>query len=331
MQLGEKAGLDPAKRMRDVFGEAMLDLVRHNPKVIVLDCDLANTTKTLAVRHEFPERFFNIGLAESNMVSIGAGLESCGFIPFITSMSSFLLCNAYDQLRLNIAIAGINAKVVGSHGGITLGKDGPTAMAIEDLALMGGLPTFVILVPSDPASMHKAVWAMAEYVGPVYLRSSRVAMPHIYSADDCPFEIGKANVVREGCDLTIIGCGYMVAAGLDAAAVLVEKGIEARVVDMHTLRPMDVDAIEAAAWETGAIVTAEEHLLHGGLGSNIARVVAQTHPVPMGFVGLADTYTDSGEPEDLMEKYGLTSGDIVEAAREVVKAKAQDGGRERQA
>ena len=321
MRLGERAGLKPAKRMREVFGDAMLDLCRRNPKVVVLDGDLSNTTKTLAVRQEFPERFFNIGLAESNMVSIGAGLASCGLIPFITSMSSFLLCNAYDQLRLCIAIAGINAKVVGSHGGITLGKDGPTAMAIEDLALMGGLPTFVILVPCDPASMHKAVWATAEHVGPVYLRSSRVAMPHIYPEDGGAFEIGKANVVRQGGDLTIIGCGFMVAAALDAAAMLAEEGIEARVLDMHTLRPMDTGAIVAAARETGAIVTAEEHLLHGGMGSNIARLVAQTHPVPMRFVGLADTYTDSGEPEALLEKYGLTEMDIVKAAREAVAAK----------
>jgi len=321
MRLGERAGLKPARRMREVFGDAILDLCRRNPRVVVLDGDLANTTKTLAMRHEFPERFFNIGLAESNMVSIGAGLADCGFIPFITSMSSFLLCNAYDQLRLSIAIAGVNAKVIGSHGGITLGKDGPTAMAIEDFALMGGLPTFVILVPSDPASMYRAVWAAAEYVGPVYLRSSRVAMPHIYPMEDCPFEIGKANVVREGDDVTIIGCGLMVAAALDAAAMLAEEKIEARVLDMHTLRPMDTEAIAAAAWETGAIVTAEEHLLHGGMGSNVARIVAQTHPVPMRFVGLADTYTDSGEPEDLLEKYGLTARDIAAAVREAVAAK----------
>lgn len=321
MRLGEKAGLRPAKRMREVFGDAILDLCRHNPKVVVLDGDLANTTKTLAVRHEFPERFFNIGLAESNMVSIGAGLADCGLIPFVTSMSSFLLCNAYDQLRLCVAIASLNVKVVGSHGGITLGKDGPTAMAIEDFALMGGMPTFVILVPCDPASMHKAVQATAEHVGPVYLRSSRVAMPHIYPEDDCPFEIGKANVVREGDDLTVIGCGLMVAMALDAAAMLANEGVEARVLDMHTLRPMDAEAIALAACETGAIVTAEEHLLYGGMGSNIARIVAQTHPVPMRFVGLADTYTDSGDPDDLLEKYGLTVQEIVVAARAAVVAK----------
>jgi transketolase len=321
MQLGELAGLKPAKRLREVFGDAILDLCRKNEKVVVLDGDLASTTKTHHVRSEFPERFFNIGIAESNMISIASGLASCGLIPFATSLSSFILANGYDQLRISVAVSSVNVKVVGSHGGITLGKDGATAMAIEDLALMGCLPTFVILVPCDPASMHKAVHAAAEYVGPVYLRSSRVAMPHIYPEDDCPFEIGKANVVRAGGDLAIIGCGLMVAAALDAAAILAGEGIEARVIDMHTIRPMDTEAIAAAARETGAIVSAEEHLLHGGMGSNIARIVSATHPVPMRFVGLANTYTDSGEPEALLEKYGLTAQDIVAAAREAVAAK----------
>ena len=318
MQLGELAGLKPAKRLREVFGDAMLDLCRENEKVVVLDGDLASTTKTYHVRQEFPERFYNIGIAESNMISIASGLASCGFIPFASSLSSFILANGYDQLRISVAIANVNVKVVGSHGGITLGKDGATAMAIEDLALVGCMPTFVILVPCDPASMHRAVHAAAEYDGPVYLRSSRVAMPHIYPEENCPFEIGKANVVREGSDLTIIGCGLMVAAALDAAVTLADEGIEARVIDMHTIRPMDGEAIAAAARETGAIVTAEEHLLHGGMGSNVARIVAQNHPVPMRFVGLADVYTDSGEPDDLLAKYGMTAGDIVAAAREAV-------------
>jgi transketolase len=321
MQLGERAGLKPAKRLREVFGDAILDLCRQNPKVVVLDGDLSSTTRTHGVRTEFPERFFNIGIAESNMISLASGLADCGLIPFATSLSTFVLANGFDQLRISVALASVNVKVVGSHGGITLGKDGPTAMAIEDLALVGCLPTFVILVPCDPASMHKAVHAAADHVGPVYLRTSRVAMPHIYPEEGCPFEIGRANIVREGEDLTVVGCGLMVAAALDAAVMLAAEGIEARVVDMHTIRPMDEDAIVAAARETGAIVTAEEHLLHGGMGSNIARIVAANHPVPMRFVGLADTYTDSGEPEDLLVKYGLTSQDIYRAAREAVAAK----------
>ena len=321
MRLGELAGLKPAKRLREVFGDAILELCRQNPRVVILDGDLSSTTKTHGVREEFPERFFNMGIAESNMVSVASGLADCGFIPFASSLAAFVLANGYDQLRISVALARANVKVLGSHGGITLGKDGPTAMAIEDLALVGCLPTFVILVPCDPASMHKAVHAAAAYFGPVYLRSSRVAMPHIYPKGDCPFQIGRANIVREGDDVTIIGCGLMVAAALDAAVILAAEGIEARVLDMHTIRPIDETAIVAAARETGAIVTAEEHLLTGGMGSNIARIVAAQHPVPMRFVGLADTYTDSGEPEDLLEKYGLTSQDIYQAAAEAVVAK----------
>ncbi|MCK4804564.1 MAG: transketolase family protein [Spirochaetes bacterium] len=320
MQLGEKAGLKQSKPLRDIFGEALLDVCEGNSRVVVLDGDLGNSTKADLVRKAFPRRFFNIGIAESNLTCIGAGFAACGFIPFIVSFSSFLLCNAYDQIRLAIALSNINAKVVGSHGGITLGKDGPTQMGIEDFALVGGMPTFVMLVPCDPVSMRWAVKAAAVHVGPVFLRSSRVAMPFIYP-EDTSFEIGKANTVRDGDDLTIIGCGIMVAMALDAAAELSEKGIEARVIDMHSLRPMDKESIAKAAGETGAIVTAEEHLLTGGMGSNIARIVAENHPVPMRFVGLADTYVESAAPEDLLVKYHLTASDIVRASQGVLKAK----------
>jgi len=322
MQLGKKAGLTPSDRpLRNHFGDALLACATENENVVVLDGDLGNSTMAETVRHAYPERFFNLGIAESNLVGVGAGLAGAGFYPFITSFSSFLLCNAYDQIRLAVAISDIDACVVGSHGGITLGKDGPTQMGIEDFALVGGFPTFTIIVPSDPALMHAAVKAAPSIKGPVFIRSSRVALPYIYDMDDPPFEVGKANVVREGADLTIIGTGMMVAAGLDAAAELAEDGIEARVLDLHTLRPFDEEAIAAAARETGAIVCAEEHLLQGGMGSNVARLVAQNHPVPMRFVGLRDTYVESGDPDDLLVKYNLTSDDIVKAAREVVAAK----------
>jgi transketolase len=320
MRLGEKAGLRESKPLRDVFGDAILKLATENERVVVLDGDLGNSTKAETVRQAFPERFFNIGIAESNLACIGAGFAACGFIPFIVSFSSFLLCNAYDQIRLSIALSNSNAKVVGSHGGITLGKDGPTQMGIEDFALVGGMPTFVMLVPSDPVSMHWAVGAAAEHVGPVFLRSSRVAMPYIYE-ENAAFEVGKANTVREGHDLTIIGCGIMTAMALDAAAELAVDGIEARVVDMHTLRPMDREAVSRAARETGAIVTAEEHLLTGGMGSNIARIVAESAPVPMRFVGLADVYVESADPDDLLVKYHLTAADIVRASRDALRAK----------
>jgi transketolase len=321
MPVGEKAGLQLGKPMRDIFGEALLAVCEENPKVVVLDGDLSNSTKTEFVRQKFPERFFNIGIAESNLVGVGAGLAACDLIPWITSFSSFLLCNAYDQIRLAVALSNINAKILGSHGGITLGKDGPTQMGIDDLALMGGLPTMVILVPSDPASMHAAVKSATDHIGPVFLRSSRVPMPKIYPPDDPPFEIGKANIVREGDDLTIVACGLMVGMALDAGAALAESGIQARVLDLHTIRPLDQEAIIAAARETGAIVTAEEHLLQGGMGSNVARLVAESHPVPMRFIGLGDTFPDSADPDDLLKKYHLTTVDIEAAALEVHRAK----------
>lgn len=322
MQLGERAGLKPSVPMRDIFGEAILAVATENPRVVVLDGDLANSTKADTVRKAFPERFFNIGIAESNLVGIGAGLAGCGLIPWITSFSSFLLCNAYDQIRLAVAMSKINAKILGSHGGITLGKDGPTQMGIEDFALVGGLPTMTMVVPSDPGMMMVAVKAVTDFVGPVWLRSSRVAMPHIYQEGKVPFKIGKANTVREGRDLTIIANGIMVASALDAAVMLAGEGIQARIVDFHTLRPMDLEAIEKAASETGAIVTAEEHLLTGGMGSNIARVVAEKCPVPMRFVGLADTYVESADPNDLLVKYHLTSEDIFQAGMDAFRAKS---------
>jgi transketolase len=322
MRYGERAGLRESVPLRDVFGEALLKVATDNEKVVVLDGDLGNSTKAETVRKAFPERFFNIGIAESNLACVGAGFAACGFIPFIVSFSSFLLCNAYDQIRLSIALSKVNAKVVGSHGGITLGKDGPTQMGIEDFALVGGMPTFVMLVPSDPVSMRWAVRAAAEYVGPVFLRSSRVAMPYIHP-ENRRFRIGRAEMVREGDDLTIIGCGLMTSLALDAAAELADRRIEARVLDLLSLRPLDAAAIVRAARETGCLVTAEEHLLTGGVGSNVARVAAENHPVPMRFVGLADTYTESAAPDDLLVKYHLTAEDIVKKSLEAVDAKVK--------
>jgi transketolase len=321
MPVGEKAGLELSKPMRDVFGDALLSVCEENPRVVVLDGDLGNSTKTEYVRQKFPDRFFNIGIAESNLVGVGAGLAACDLIPWITSFSSFLLCNAYDQIRLAVALSNINAKILGSHGGITLGKDGPTQMGIEDLALMGGLPTMVILVPSDPSIMHAAVKAATDHIGPVFLRSSRVSMPKIYPQENPPFEIGKANTVRQGGDLTIIACGLMVGMALDAAADLALEGIQTRVLDLHTIRPLDKETISTAARETGAIVTAEEHLLQGGMGSNVARLVSESYPVPMRFVGLDDVYVESADPDDLLKKYKLTAADIYKAAKEVYQAK----------
>jgi transketolase len=322
MQLGHTAGLKSSGRqLRDAFGDALLDVCRNNPKVVVLDGDLGNSTRVNLVRQEFPERFLNIGIAESNLVSIAAGYASCGYIPFVSSFPSFLFCNAYDQVRVSISIAALNVKFVGSHAGISTNREGPQPMSIEDFALVGGLPPFVILAPSDPASMAGAVRAAVKHAGPVYIRSSRTVFPDIYVEGECPFEIGKANVVRGGSDVTLIACGMMVAVALDAAALLEAQGVEARVLDMHTVKPLDREAIAAAARETGAIVTAEEHLIHGGLGSGVAQVVTTTHPVPMRCIGFDDTYAESGSVVELMDKYGLSAKDIVAAAQEAIAAK----------
>jgi transketolase len=320
MRIGERAGLTSGRPMRDIFGEALLAVCTENPQVVVLDGDLGNSTKAETVRKAFPERFFNIGIAESNLVGIGAGLAGAGYIPWITSFSSFLLCNAYDQLRLAVAISNLNAKILGSHGGITLGKDGPTQMGIEDFALVGGLPTVQMLVPSDETAMLRLVKVATDHPGPVWLRSSRLPMPNIYT-DTTEFKIGGSHEVRTGNDLAIIACGLMVGSALDAAAMLAEEGVEARVIDLYSLRPMDTEAIVRAARETGAIVTAEEHLLTGGMGSNVARIVASHFPVPMQFIGLPDLYVESADPYDLLEKYHLTPQDIYAAARQVLKAK----------
>jgi transketolase len=320
MQLGQRAGLKPAQPLRDVFGAALLAVARENPRVVVLDGDLGNSTKAETVRQAYPERFFNIGIAESNLVGIGAGLAGAGLIPWITSFSSFLLCNAYDQIRLSIAISNLNAKILGSHGGITLGKDGPTQMGIEDLALVGGLPTVQMLVPSDPVSMMALVKVATDHVGPVWLRSSRVALPVLYP-ETTVFALGGSGLVRAGGDVTVLACGLMTPMALDAAALLVDDGIQARVVDLYSLRPLDTAVIVAAARETGALVCAEEHLLTGGMGSNVARIVAEHCPVPMRFVGLADTYVESADPWELLGKYHLTAEHIRRAALEAVRAK----------
>jgi transketolase len=320
MQPGEKAGLKMGEQLRKSFGDALLAAAKTNERVVVLDGDLGSSTGAHTVRHAFPERFWNVGIAEANMVGIASGLASNGYIPWVTSLASFLWANAFDQIRLSVGIAGVNVKFMGSHAGLTTGREGPTSMSIEDLSLAGAIPCMTIIVPCDKASMHAAVAAAVAHNGPVYVRSSRDAMPIVYDGD-CPFAIGKANVIRQGTDVTIFACGLMIGHAMDAAAILGSKGISARVVDMHTLRPLDRNAILAAAQETGAIVTAEEHLVHGGMGANIARIVAETHPVPMRMIGVPDLYPDSGSVEELMAAYKMTADDIAAAALDAIAAK----------
>jgi transketolase len=321
MILGELAELKPAQQLRYYLGDALLELCRMNEKVVVLDGDLGNSTGAHTIRTNFPNRFFNCGIAESNLIGVSAGLASSGFIPFVSSFPSFLLCNAYDQIRLQIALARLNVKLFGSHSGLSAGREGPPTMSIEDFALMGGLPDFTILVPGDPVSMKQAVFAAAKVKGPVYIRSSREALPFIYSEHRASFEIGKANIVREGKDATIFACGLMLSLALDAAVLLRSNNLEVRVIDMFSLRPLDEEIIKTAAIETGAIVTAEEHLIRGGMGGAIAQIVAQNHPVPIQFIGLNDTYAESASLSELLEKYALTARDIAQAVKKVVKSK----------
>lgn len=321
MRLGEMAGLHTAKQLRYYLGEALLELCRTNERVVVLDGDLGNSTGAHGMKDDFPERFFNMGIAESNLIGVSAGMAACGHIPFVSSFPSFLLCNAYDQIRLQVAIGNLNVKLFGSHSGLSAGREGPPTMSIEDFALTGGLPTMTILVPGDPISMKKAVFAAAQHPGPVYIRSSREALPFVYSEENCPFQIGTANVVRQGEDVTLIACGIMLAVALDAAVLLASKGVDARVLDLHTLRPLDEPTIIRCARETGAIVTLEEHLIRGGMGSAAAQVVVQHHPVPMEFVGINDTYTESASLYELMEKYGLSVKNVIDKVNQVIHRK----------
>jgi transketolase len=304
------------KSVREAFGIALAKLGETDPNIVVVDGDVNNSTRTDLFAKKFPPRFFNVGIAESNLVGIAAGLASSGKHSWLASFAAFVMCNAYDQLRMSVAFPQLDVKVVGTHAGISIGEDGPSQMGIEDVSLAASLPHFTVVVPADEPSTYKAVEALGALHGPAYLRAGRPNVPIVYE-NGCTFQLGKANQLRPGKDLTIIANGLMVAAALEAANELANKRIDARVLDMHTAKPCDDTAILAAAKETGRIVVAEEHLCHGGLGSIVAMSAARQHPVPMRFVNLRDTFAESGHPDQLLEKYGLTTKDIVKAALEL--------------
>ncbi len=314
MNIGQKSGLTMGKATRDAFGRALESLGEKYPNVVTVDGDVGNSTRTEWFAKKYPDRSFNVGIAESNLVSVAGGLASTGKTPVIASFACFLMCNAFDQIRMSVAFPGLNVKLVGTHAGISIGEDGPSQMGIEDVSLACSLAGVRVVVPCDEPSAIKATEAMLEHDGPVYLRLGRADVPLIYS-DGCDFQIGKANTIREGGDVTIITNGLMVGIALDAAAELAEQGVAARVLDMHTVKPLDSAAVEAAAQETGSIVVAEEHMPHGGLGSAVATAVAATHPVPVEFVNVGDRYAESGDPQGLLDKYGLTPAAIVAAAQ----------------
>jgi transketolase len=309
------------KATRDAFGRALEALGSEHPNVIVVDADVSNSTRTEWFGKKFPERFFNIGIAESNLVGVAAGLAASGKTSVIASFAAFITCNAFDQLRMSVAYPGLDVKVVGSHAGISIGEDGASQMGIEDIALACALPGFVVIVPADEESTKAATEAMLGHKGPVYLRVGRPEVPRVYTKGQIAFEIGKAHRLRDGGDVTIVANGLMVAPALDAAEALAGEGVQARVLDMHTVKPIDAGALEAAARDTGALVVAEEHLAHGGLGSVVAMTLSEVRPVPIRFVNLGDQYGESGSPDALIEKYGLTAGKVAEAARAALAAK----------
>jgi transketolase len=311
------------KATRDAFGRALEAYGADHSEVVIVDADVSNSTRTEWFGKKFPDRFFNIGIAESNLVGIASGLAACGKTPVIASFACFVMCNAFDQLRMGVAYPKLNVKVVGSHAGISIGEDGASQMGIEDVALACALPGFTVIVPADEASCTAATMAMLDLKGPVYLRVGRPDVPKAYTDEKPAFTIGKANRVRDGKDVTIVANGLMVACALDAAESLAASGIQARVLDMHTVKPVDREALAKAAQETGALVVAEEHLSHGGLGSIVAMTVAEVHAVPIRYVNIGDVFGESGAPEKLLEKYGLTAENVASAARDAVAAKSR--------
>lgn len=317
---GTKYELKPGMATREAFGKALVELGKQNSNVVALDADLSKSTYTAEFAKAFPERFIECGIAEANMAAIAAGLASSGKIPFASSFSVFILNKGFEQLRVTAAFPKVNIKIVGTHSGISIGEDGPSQMSIEDLSLASSLAGFTVISPADEVSMMKLVHAAAEHVGPLFIRAGRAKVPVVYGANQA-FTIGKAITLLEGSDLTILATGLMVAESIRAAEALGAEGISARVIDIHTVRPLDRETIAEAALETGALVVAEEHLVDAGLGVRVAQVVAETHPVPMEFIGIQDTYAESATPEQLLDKYGLVARDVANAARRVFARK----------
>lgn len=306
---------------RIAYGEALKILAETNPKVVVLDADLSKSTKTETFKKACPERFFNVGIAEQDLIGVSAGLAAAGKIPFASSFAMFAAGRAYEVIRNSVAYPKLNVKIAATHAGITVGEDGASHQMLEDLSLMRTIPNMVVLNPSDEVEAKAAVLAAAEYVGPVYIRLGRMEVPTIFDENTYKFEIGKGVIMGEGTDVTIVATGIMVAAAVEAKEMLAAEGISARIVNIHTIKPLDAALIVESAEKTGAIVTAEEHSIYGGLGSAVSEVIVANRPVPVEIVGIKDTFGESGIPSDLLEKYGLTSKDLVVAAKKAIARK----------
>lgn len=303
---------------REACGLTLAKLGRTNKNIIVLDADLSESTKSAIFAREFPDRFFNYGVAEQNMMASAAGIASCGKVVFVHTFAIFASGRAWDQVRNGITAGGFNVKIVGSHGGLSVGADGLSHQCIEDISLMRTIPGMVVIVPSDRPETERVVEKAAEYNGPVYIRTSRSKSP-IVNKEDCRFEIGKGNVLQDGMDVTIIAYGVMVAPALNAAKELSESNIHARVINMASVKPIDKEMIIKAAKDTGAIVTVEDHTVIGGLGSAVAEVLGEECPIPLKRIGVPDTFGESGEPDELFRKNGLTAENIVKEVKRIVK------------
>lgn len=309
---------------RDGYGRALHAAGKKNKNVVVLIADLGNSTKVRAFQKEFPDRFFDFGIAEANMICTAAGFATCGKIPFCSTFAIFGTGLTYNQIRQSVCYPELNVKIALTHAGLTVGEDGATHQANEDIAMMRGLPHMTVIVPADAVETEKAVHAAAEHKGPVYIRLGREAVPVLYGngiPEDHPFVIGKSIQLAEGKDVTLAACGVMVKMAVAAAEALKTEGISARVLNMHTIKPIDREAIISAARETKAIVTAEEHSVIGGLGGAVCEALAEECPAPVERVGVKDVFGESGKAWDVMKKFGLTPEGIVEAARKVVRRK----------
>lgn len=305
---------------RDAYGKALAQLGGENKDIVVLDADLSKSTKTVDFAKVYPERFFNMGIAEQNLIGFSAGLAAAGKVPFASTFAIFAAGRAFEQIRNSVAYPKLNVKIAVTHSGVSVGEDGGSHQAIEDLALMRSLPNMTVLVPADAQETVQVIQAAAAYKGPVYIRMGRLAVPVLFD-ESYHFQIGKANLLREGKDVTIIANGLMVAEALIAAEELSRQGIEATVVNCASLKPLDEETIINMAKKTGAVVTAEEHNIIGGLGSAVAEVLGENYPVPLARVGIKDTFGESGRPNELLVKYGLTPKEIIAAVDQVLKRK----------
>jgi len=308
------------KATRDGYGDALVEMGAQDERIVVLGADLTDSTRALWFAQKYPDRFFDFGIAEQNMLNAAAGLAMVGKIPWVSTYGVFVAGRAWDQIRTTTCYSNLNVKIGGAHGGISVGPDGATHQALEDVATMRVLPNMTVIVPADYYETKKAVIWACKHVGPVYVRFGREPVPIVTKPED-PFIMGKANLINDGIDVTIMNNGPVLWECMKAVQTLKEKGISARLLNMHTVKPIDREAIAKAARETGAIVTVEEHQVMGGFGSAVAEVVVQTYPVPMRFIGIQDRFGESGTPEELFEEFGLTAKHIVAAVEDVLKAK----------